>query len=112
MQEFNAHPDEFIKLVKSGKVGQIFMTPGLKRTLKIAGISFTTFTLVMTYAIESWLADIKLKAGRMGVMKAMEGLNDPRYYADIEPAQQGEKSQPAQTSNVMAKLTPNTPELK
>ncbi len=108
VQEFNAHPDEFIKLVKSGKIGQIFMTPGLKKALKIAGISFTTFTLAMTYAIESWLADIKLKAGRLGVMKAMEGLNDPRYYADIEPAQQ----QTAQTSNLMAKITPKTPELK
>lgn len=108
VQEFNAHPDEFIKLVQSGKIGQIFMTPGLKKALKIAGISFTTFTLAMTYAIESWLADIKLKAGRLGVMKAMEGLNDPRYYADIEPAQQ----QTAQTSNLMAKITPKTPELK
>lgn len=85
VQEFSAHPDEFIKLVKSGKVGQIFMTPGLKTALSTAGISFTAFTLIMTYAIESWLADIKLKAGRLGVMKAMEGLSDPRYYANIEP---------------------------
>lgn len=105
VQEFNAHPDEFIKLVKSGKAGQIFMTPGLKKALKIAGISFTTFTLAMTYAIESWLADIKLKAGRLGVMKAMEGLEDVRYYADIEPAQQ-------YSSNLMTKITPKTPELK
>lgn len=112
VQEFNAHPDEFIKLVKSGKVGKIFMTPGLKKALAAAGISWTVFTLAMTYAIESWLADIKLKAGRLGVMKAMEGLNDPRYYADIEPAQQAEKSQPAQTTNLMAKFTPKTPELK
>jgi len=107
VQEFNAHPDEFIKLVRSGKVGSIFMTPGLKKALKIAGISFTTFTLAMTYVIESWLADIKLKAGRLGVMKAMEGLNDPRYYADIEPAQKHE-----QASNLIAKITPKTPELK
>lgn len=107
VEEFNAHPDEFIKLVRSGKLGSIFMTPGLKKALKIAGISFTTFTLAMTYVIESWLADIKLKAGRLGVMKAMEGLNDPRYYADIEPAQKQEQS-----SNLMAKITPKTPELK
>lgn len=110
VQEFNAHPDEFVKLVKSGKVGQIFMTPGLKKALRIAGISFTTFSLVMTYAIESWLADIKLKAGRLGVMKAMEGLNDPRYYADIEPAQQ--QVQQTKSSNLMSKFTPKTPELK
>lgn len=113
VKEFNEHPDEFIKLVKSGKIGQIFMTPGLEKALKIAGISFTTFTLAMTYVIESWLADIKLKAGRLGVMKAMEGLSDPRYYADIEPAQQqSSQNNSAQTSNLMAKFTPKTPELK
>ncbi len=112
VQEFNAHPDEFIKLVKSGKVGQIFMTPGLKTALRTAGISFTAFTLIMTYVIESWLADIKLKAGRLGVMKAMEGLSDPRYYANIEPAQQPEQVQSVPTTNLMAKFTPKTPELK
>lgn len=112
VQEFSAHPDEFIKLVKSGKVGQIFMTPGLKTALRTAGISFTAFTLIMTYVIESWLADIKLKAGRLGVMKAMEGLNDPRYYANIEPAQQPEQIQSVPTTNLMAKFTPKTPELK
>lgn len=112
VQEFNAHPDEFVELVKSGKVGQIFMTPGLKKALRTAGISFTAFTLIMTYAIESWLADIKLKAGRLGVMKAMEGLSDPRYYANIEPAQQPEQIQSVPTTNLMAKFTPKTPELK
>ena len=35
--------------------------------------------------IETWLADMQLKAGRLGVMKAMEALDDPAYYADIEP---------------------------
>ena len=42
----------------------------------------------MTYALESWLADMQLKAGRLGVMKAMESLEDPRYYANIEPTEQ------------------------
>ena len=42
----------------------------------------------MTYALESWLADMQLKAGRLGVMKAMESLEDPRYYANIESTEQ------------------------
>ena len=39
----------------------------------------------MIWIIQTWLADIQLKAGRLGVMKAIEALEDPAYYADIEP---------------------------
>lgn len=85
--EFNEHPDEFLKLLASGKIGSIFMTPGLKTTLSAVGISWTVFTLGMTYLVSSWLGELQLKAGRLGVMKAMEGLEDPRYYANIEPVQ-------------------------
>ena len=28
---------------------------------------------------------MQLKAGRLGVMKAIESLKDPAYYANIEP---------------------------
>ncbi len=87
LKELTEHPDEFIKFISQGKPTSIFMTPGLKRALATAGISWATFMLVLTYALESWMADIKLKAGRLGVMKAMEGLEDPRYYANIEPVQ-------------------------
>ena len=41
-------------------------------------------TIVLTYAIEAWLANMELKAGRLGVMKSLEDLKDPRYYANIE----------------------------
>ncbi len=33
---------------------------------------------------------MQLKAGRLGVMKAMESLEDPRYYANIEPTEQAQ----------------------
>lgn len=88
VEEMQTHPDEFLQLLRSGKIGKIFMTPGLEKAIAAAGISWAVFTLALTYAIESWLADIQLKAGRLGVMKAIEGLEDPRYYADIEPAKQ------------------------
>lgn len=92
LTEFSEHPDEFIQLVRSGKIGSILFTPGLKKTLATIGISWTVFTLAMTYAVESWLADMQLKAGRLGVMKAIETLDDPRYYANIEPTAQSTKS--------------------
>ena len=81
------HPDyydEFVKLVKEGNIGSVLLTPELKKALKIAGISWVTFNIVITYALESWLAELQLKAGRLGVMKSLEDLSDPRYYANIE----------------------------
>ena len=108
IKEFNEHPDEFIKLVKTGKIANILMTPGLKKALAAVGISWTVFTLAITYAIESWLADMQLKAGRLGVMKAIESLEDPRYYANVEPAEQKDKPEipPAleAESNLLAKI--------
>lgn len=85
VKEFNEHPDEFIQFVTSTKVRQMFMTPKLEKALAAAGISWTVFTVAMTYAVEAWMADMQLKAGRLGVMKAMEGLEDPAYYANVEP---------------------------
>ena len=46
------------------------------------GVSWATLTLVLTYAFQSWLADMQLKAGRLGVMKSLEELDDSRYYAN------------------------------
>lgn len=98
IKEFNEHPDEFIKLVKTGKIGNILITPGLKNTIAALGISWTVFTLALTYAIESWLADMQLKAGRLGVMKAIEALDDPRYYANIEPTEPRQKPAKSNTN--------------
>ena len=84
IQQFNEHPDEFIKLLKNGEITSLFRTPELENALTIAGISWVTFNLVVTYAIEAWLADLQLKAGRLGVMKSLESLEDYRYYANVE----------------------------
>ncbi len=53
IKEFQEHPDEFVKLVQSGKLGSIFMTPGLKKALAAAGISWTAFSIIITYAVEA-----------------------------------------------------------
>ena len=93
VQEFNEHPDEVLKLLSSGKITNIFITPELKKALVVAGISWTVFSVAMTYAVEAWLADMQLKAGRLGVMKAMESLNDTAYYANIEPTTESKRNE-------------------
>ena len=99
IEEFNKRPDEMIKLMTSGKLSSIFITPQLRTALAAAGISWAAFTIGITYLAEAIMADMQLKAGRLGVMKAMESLEDPAYYADIEPketvAQKNSEVQPA-----------------
>jgi len=84
VKEFNEHPDEFMKLMQKGGIKELILTPELKKALLAAGISWTTFMLGATYAVEAWLAEMQLKAGRLGVMKSLEELDDVRYYANVE----------------------------
>lgn len=84
-KEFKDHPDEFIKALKSGQLAAAFLTDSLVKTAAAVGISWTALNIAVIWIIQTWLADIQLKAGRLGVMKAIEALEDPAYYADIEP---------------------------
>lgn len=81
------NPDELIQLVATGKISSVLMTPELQKALTIAGISWVAFSLILTYTVEAIMADMQLKAGRLGVMKAMEGLQDPAYYANVKPTE-------------------------
>lgn len=100
--EFQKNPDEVMKLVTSGKIAQIFMTKGVVNTAAALGVSWVALNVGLTWAIQSWLADMQLKAGRLGVMKAMESLDDPTYYANVEP----DKKQIAQSQTVSDTQTP------
>lgn len=108
VKQFQENPDKFIEAVKSGKIMQIFMTPELQKGLAVAGISWVAFTAIMTYAIESWLAEIQLRAGRLGVKTAMDDLQDHRYYANVIPEENiapVETSTPDSTeNNLLAKF--------
>ncbi len=83
-KEFESHPDEVIHLVSSGKILDAFRTPGVNKTLAGLGVTWVAFNAVMMYVINAWLAEMKLKAGRLGVMNAIGELQDPAYYANIE----------------------------
>ena len=93
--EMSEHPDQFIAYVQSGKIRNIFMTDGLKKAVAAAGISWTAINGAITYTIESILADLQLKSGRLGVMKALDSLDDPAYYANIEPVADSSARTPA-----------------
>lgn len=84
LKAFKENPDEFIKLVANGNIFTVFLTPMLIKSAAAAGISWIALNVIVTWLIEAWLADMQLKAGRLGVMKAMESLQDPAYYANIE----------------------------
>lgn len=107
MQEFNERPDEVIKLVSSGKIANIFITPQLKNALTVAGITWAAFSVAVTIVVEAWLANIQLKAGRLGVMKAMEALDDPAYYANIESTVQEKQIQSKETNKISSSPSTN-----
>lgn len=82
--EFSKNPDQFVEFVRSGSLPSILITKKLQTAMKIAGISWAALNFLMMYVVESWLADMQLKAGRLGVMKALDELKDPAYYANID----------------------------
>lgn len=83
-EEFNKNPEQFIELLKNGQLKDIFITKGVKIAGGIAAGTWGAITLAVTFAVESYLAKLQKEAGRLGVMKALEELDDPLYYADIE----------------------------
>lgn len=85
-KEFEKNPEKTLAVLsKSKELKSVFITSGMKKALAAAGGTWTGLNFLLTFAIESYLAKMQKEAGRLGVMKAMEELKDPLYYADIEP---------------------------
>lgn len=85
INEFYKDPDRFIALLSNNKLLELVVTPGLQTAITATTISWATLSIVMSYVIQAWLAEMQLKAGRLGVMKSLSELDDPRYYANINP---------------------------
>ncbi len=106
-----AEPEKFIAFcAEPTKFKASFMTNSLRKVLRIAGISYGTFIIAMTFAVQSYFAKLQKEAGRLGVMKAMEELQDDRIYADVEPKLQIPAHQ-STTPADMSKLPDNIQKL-
>ena len=66
------------------KMIDLFATKGVKITAFAIPAAWTGFTMLMTFTFESVLASMQKKAGRLGVMKGLQELDDNRYYADTK----------------------------
>lgn len=95
--EFMKNPENFADFIKNGEIKEVFITPVLKKAMVTAGLSWASLTLVTIYVIESIFANLQLKAGRLGVMKALDELKDPAYYASSEQT-------PNDSSNLISNL--------
>lgn len=93
VKEFNEHPDEVMKLLNSGRIKEVFNTPYLRKVMAALGLINTTVVGALTLFVSFILADLQLKAGRLGVMKAIESLDDPAYYADLETVETNKTAQ-------------------
>lgn len=54
------------------------------------------------YAFNAWLTNIQKKAGKIGIMKAMDKIDDPRVFASDEPQPVSVEPQP-QNTNLLSK---------
>lgn len=85
MKEYEEHPDELVASISNGSILKAFATPKLAVAAGAIGAGWFAINMLIGFTIESILANIQLKAGRLGVMKALESLEDPAYYANSEP---------------------------
>jgi len=58
------------------------------------------------FAISSWLTNIQLKAGRIGIMKAMDELDNPKLFVDKNAQPSEETTQNEASSKAKAKVDP------
>lgn len=71
----------------------------------VAGIPVLGSMFAVLYAFNAWLTNIQKKAGKIGIMKAMEKIDDPRVFVQEYPNQEKtEVSQKSQSSNMLEKF--------
>lgn len=63
----------------------------LWNSIIIAGIPVTGLLIGVPYAFNSWLTSIQKKAGKIGIMKAMEEIDNPKLYIDFDKEENEEQ---------------------
>ena len=81
-------PEKAKELIRNtDTLKKILITKDVKKYGAIAAGTWTSLSFVLTFMLESCLAKLQKESGRLGVMKAIEELDDPRYYANFETTQ-------------------------
>lgn len=62
----------------------------------VAGVPVLGIIFAIPYAFNAWLTNIQKKAGKIGIMKAMDKIDDPRVFASEQPE--------TQNSNLLSKF--------
>ncbi len=84
-EEFTKNPAKFIQALQSGELKNVFLTKGIAVTAVAAPAVWSALSMILAFTVESVFASMQKQAGRLGVMKALEELEDVRFYADMEP---------------------------
>ncbi len=104
LAEFKKNPQKFMQALKSGSFAQVLLTKGLVTTTTLMSVGWGALSIALAFMVESTFASMQKKAGRLGVMKGLEELQDEKYYADTNPASKKEEVQ--NNSKEKIKTTP------
>ncbi len=67
----------------------------------VAGLPVLGTILAVPYMVNAWFTDIQKKAGKIGIMKAMEKIDNPRVFADNDiKVSEAINAKPLQDSNI------------
>ncbi len=104
-------PDEVMYLIKNEpkKLINCFLkSEAVSKLMTTATLTYAAANIALMYALMSYLAKFEKEAGRYGVMKGIESLDDYTYYANSEPTETANNItpsiSPAQTVNINQKL--------
>ncbi len=97
-------------IYKKNILKELLLKPRVRNTAIVATIPLFAGFIGSIFAVQSYFTKLQLKAGKIGVMKAMQELEDPRYFVDKydtikkQPAEKTAQSNPqANTQNAVVK---------
>lgn len=101
LEEFTKNPAKFMQALQNGEFKNILITKGVAAAAIAAPAAWSAVSLLITFIVESIFASMQKQAGRLGVMKALEELEDTRFYADMEPKQNKAESNTQKTETAV-----------
>ena len=86
-------------------LGGLLSTPTVKNIGKTAAISWAGMNIGAMYLIQLYLSQLQKQGGKVGTMKAIQSLEDPRHFVDIyssgQPTPQAQPAGPKPSNSVL-----------